>query len=67
MVSGGDLVVTGGDIVVTGGDTVVTGVVLRSCRDTVLIVVALWWYCGHCGATVMIMFSLYLEPTRSWI
>ena len=30
-----------GDIVVTGGDIVVTMVVLRSCRDTVFIVVAL--------------------------
>ena len=37
----GSTVVSGGDIVVTGGDVVVTVVVLRSCRDTVLIVVAL--------------------------
>ena len=68
-----------GDIVVIWRHIVVTVVVLRfwvlcesrwHCGGTVITVVvlrSLWCYCGHFGADVMILCSLWLQPTRSWI
>ena len=48
-----------GVIVVTGCDIVVTVVVLRSCRDTVLTAVALWWHCDDAVITVVVLWSLW--------